>query len=78
MADNLIDALVEEREGFLRSGRSSGVIAVDEQLALRGLCVSASGKLVRLDEKPVAKPSRPRKETASAQKAPERTTEKGA
>ena len=44
MADDMIRALLEEREGYVRAGKTDRVAQVDEQLALRGYAAETRQK----------------------------------
>jgi len=45
-----VAGLARERDGYIRTGRPDRAIAVDEQLALRGVCVDQSGQIVPIPE----------------------------
>jgi hypothetical protein len=67
-------ALLRERAMYLRSGRASRVIAVDDELRKRGIAVDLDGNPVPyVEKKPAAKPAR--KERADKPRAPERAVE---
>jgi hypothetical protein len=76
---NDVMALANERDQYASSGRHDRVIAVDEQLALRGYVVNTKGDLVGLDKDRRAAHQDPKaaeKEADKLERAAERAEDK--